>query len=485
MFIEDRLYPLLKFYFGLPDWAKNYVGNSYLRLPASLKYGNRYSEFLDEAVLGNERALNDLAERKLRATIELTLRSVPAYRDFQELLTDLGDPFEVLAKLPVVSKDDIKRNLSGYLSQSAPASARLPAATGGSTATPMKFFLHKGVTRTKEYAFMDAFHRRAGLTRHDLILALRGRTVPAAGRRQDHRSLSMYEPIKRQLIISSDHLERVNMPSYIEAIRRYRPTFIQAYPSTIYPLARWLKEHGAEDVASRIRGVMLYSENVLDYHMALFKEVFGCPVLKHYGHSERVLMAASTIDDDGYFFWPQYGYFELIDEAGRKITQPGILGEIVGTSFDNFVMPFVRYRTGDLAFLKSAAPGALPGFAAVEKIEGRRQEFLVCRDGRLIAVCGMGAAHSGDFALVDSMQFEQHVPGHFIVKVVVPQPLSPSARQKIVHALEKKTQGGCTAELLEVAEIPRTTRGKHKLLVQHLDIARFLPAPQVEMHEPG
>ena len=312
------------------------------------------------------------------------------------------------------------------------------------------------------------------------MLALRGRGVPGADKPGGR--LWMYEPIKRQLILSSDHLERAYMPEYIDAMRVWKPTYIQAFPSTIYPLARWLKEQPAPDVSTRIKGIMLFSENVFDHHMALIRSVFSCPVLRHYGHSERVLMAASLPDDDRCFFWPQYGYFELADNDGRPITKPGVLGEIVGTGFDNQVMPFVRYRTGDMAVLSARPNPLLPGYPVVERIEGRRQEFIVCRDHRLISINSLSAAHIGDLALagVDAMQYEQTRPGHFLIKVVTVLPLSAGRRQRIARALEAKTQGGCTAEVAEVDEIPRTRRGKHQMLVQHLDISRYLGASEAK-----
>lgn len=475
MAIEDMLYPLLGFYFNSPDWVKNSVGRAYAWVPVSLSRGRHYKRFLDEAALRDANEIRHLSMHKLAATLRWALETVPAYQPYRHLVARLDAPLDVLHALPVISKDDIKRDLQSFLSTGMSPSLRLKTATGGSTATPMVFYLHKGITRTREYAYMEDFHRRVGLSDSDVVLALRGRTVPGAG--QAGGRLWMYEPIKRQLILSSDHLERQYMPEYLKAIRAWKPTYIQAYPSAVYPLARWLKEHPAPDVTERIKGVMLYSENVFDYHVALLREVFGCPVLKHYGHSERILMAASMPDDDRCFFWPQYGHFELVDDAGNPITQPGVLGEIVGTGFDNQVMPFIRYRTGDLAMLSDTPHPLLPGYPVVQSIEGRRQEFLVCRDNRVIAVCGMGSAHSSDLAVVDSMQFEQDRPGHFVIKVVASQPLSPEARVRIVRAMEHKTQGGCTAELVEVSAIPRTTRGKHKLLVQHLDISRYLGVP--------
>lgn len=477
MAIEDMLYPLLGSYFAAPQWVKSSIGKAYSLVSVSLGRGPYYHQFKAEAAQNDPGALQQLCRRKLATSLRVALESVPAYLPYRHLLAELDAPYQVLRQLPLVSKEQMKHNLRNYLVAENLAQFGLKTYSGGSTATPTMFYLHKGVTRPKEYAFIESFHQRAGMLEDDIVLAMRGRSVPSAKR--NGGQLWMFEPIKRQLIFSSDHLERQFMPDYIAAIRRWRPTVIQAYPSTIYPLARWLKENPAPDVSERIKSIQLFSENILPHHMRILREVFNCPVLKHYGHSERVLMAASMPDDDRCFFWPQYGYPELVDEAGNAITQPGVVGELVGTSFDNHVMPFIRFRTGDMATLSETPHPLLPGFPVIESVEGRRQEYLVCHDERLIPVCGMGAAHSDELLAADSMQFEQHTPGHFLIKVVTPQSLTDESRRRLVAAMEAKTQGGCTAELVEVASIPRTTRGKHKLLVQHLDIGHYLGVPEV------
>lgn len=475
MAMEDALYPLLSYYMAAPQWMKSSIGRVYSMFSSSVRKGNNYQLFLDDAALSDANAIRLLGARKLTETLQNALVFVPAYQPYRHLLKKLNNPFDVLQCLPLLTKEDIKKNISNFCSTDIASKFRLKTYSGGSTATPTMFYLHKGISRTREYAFIENFHQRAKLHESDVVLALRGRNVPSA--EWESGPYWMYEPIKRQLILSGNHLSDRYMPHYMDAMRAYKPEIIQAYPSVIYPLARWLKDHPAPDVTQRIRGVMLFSENVMAHHMTLLKGVFGCPILKHYGQSERVLMAASMPDDERYFFWPQYGHFELVDEAGKAITKPGVLGEIVGTGYDNHVMPFIRYRTGDMAMLSDTPHPLLPGFPVVERIEGRRQEFLVCRDHRLIAVCSMGAAHSTDLLALDSIQYEQDTPGQFRLKVVASQPLSLDTKNKITRALEKQTQGGCTAEIVEVADIPRTTRGKHKLLIQHLDISRYMGVP--------
>jgi phenylacetate-CoA ligase len=317
---------------------------------------------------------------------------------------------------------------------------------------------------------MECFHRRVGLNEREVVLAMRGHAVPGAVRNR----LWMYEPIKKQLILSSDHLGRAFMPQYVKAMREWKPVWIQAYPSAIHPLALWLRDNPAPDVAQRVKGIMLFSENVLDHQVSLIREVFSCAVLRHYGHSERVLMAASMPDDDRYFFWPQYGHFELVDQAGKPVTRPGMAGEIVGTGFDNEVMPLIRYRTGDIATLSDHTHPLLPGFASVERIEGRLQEFVVCRDRRLMSVNSMTEIPRDEaLAGIEAIQFEQRIPGHILLRIAAPHGLSAAASFRFARRIEGKTQGGCSVEVVQVDCIPRTARGKSQMLIQHLDTRHY------------
>lgn len=478
MGFEDVIHPFLGRYMEAPQWVKSSVGLAYAMIPQRLRHGSAFPAFVKEAAERRSETIKKLAADKLRETLRWAIETVPAYRPYQHLLR-LNIPVESwLERLPLTGKVDIKADTARYLSETMPAGARLPMFTGGSAANPMKFFLHKGVTRSKEAAYINAFDRRAGIQGGEVILALRGRSVPGAG--EPGGRMWMYEPIKRHLILSSDHLEMRFMPEYVKALRQWKPCFIQAFPSAIYPLTRWFQENPAPDVTGRIRCIQLTSENVYEYQARALREVFGCPVLRHYGHSERVLMGASLPDDDRYFFWPLYGHLELVGADGQPIDKPGVLGEIVGTSFDNKVMPFVRYRTGDMAMWSARSHPELSGWPVLERIEGRLQEFIVCRDERLISVCTLGAAHFSQLADVEAIQYEQCKPGHLVLKIVSQVDLTPDMVRKVRAAVIEKTQGGCDVAISRVQSIPRTGRGKQQMLIQHLDISGYLGAACIE-----
>ena len=470
MAIEDHLHPWLEAYFRSPQWIKNSVGRTYAAC-APLIRGRHHRRYVHEAALHDGLAIARLARDKLCTTLTTALESVPAYRPYRHLLPRMDRPLDVLAQLPVLTKEGLRTHLAQHASTAKARQSRLHVATGGSTAVPVKFYLEKGVTRAREKAFIDAFHQRAGQPHRALALALRGRTVPGAG--MPGAPLWMIEPIKNELIFSTDHLGSASMPDYIAAMRQFRPSSILAYPSAIAPLARWLRAHPAPDVTRRIRGIMLFSENVLDQHRALLQQVFDCPVLQHYGQSERILMAASMPDDNRYFFYPHYGHLELLDDAGQPVTRPGAMGEIVGTGFDNHVMPFIRYRTGDMAILGSTPHPRLPGFPILDRIEGRRQEFLVCSDERLVSINSLTTPRYDDLRDVDDLQFEQSMPGQVMLRIVCQQPLAEAARKRIADAMQAKTQDGCRFTVGVVDCIDRTPRGKQRMLVQHIDLDRY------------
>jgi phenylacetate-CoA ligase len=480
MSIEDFLHPFLGRYLRAPGWIQAPAGRAYALLPARIRLGAAYDDFRRQAADPDPGAL---ALRKLETSLAWALETVPAYEPWRALLASESDPRALLERLPVTDKLDIKRHPERYLSSAVAPAARLPMYTGGSTRNPMRFFLEKHVTRPKEYAFIQAFRGRVGATPDDLILALRGRTVPSAA--VPGGALWHIEPIKRHLVLSTDHLERRYMPRYAEALARHQPRFIEAFPSALYPLARWLAENPLPEFTRWVRGVMLYSENVYDFQMRKFREVFGCPILKQYGHSERVLMAGSMPDDDRYFFWPQYGWLELLDAHDRPIREPGRLGFVVGTGFDNRAMPFVRYRTGDLATLSEDVHPSLPGHPVCARIEGRLQEFLVCRDERLVSITTLGVAHFPELAEMEAIQYEQHRPGEVVLKVVTEKPLTRAETERIAHALHLKTQKGCDVKVERVERIERTPRGKMRMLVQHLDIRRYFGAPLVAREAGG
>jgi phenylacetate-CoA ligase len=480
MAIEDLFYPLLKHYTAGPQWLKSTVGGAYSRLPARARYGKSYAGFFKEAQLRDPAAMQQLSDRKLMETLKWAAETVPAYAHLRDEARRDRSPAELLAAFPLLEKQSLKQDLEAYASTQMPESARLAAFTGGSTSIPMKFYLEKFTSRSRAFAYNQVFDAMTGIGPKDLMYALRGRTVPGSG--SFETAIWMYDPIKRYVHLSSDHLEPEFMEQYVAAMRRWKCRFIQAFPSALYPLARWLKDNPAPDVAETIESVQLFSENAYPHQVELIRDVFNCDVYIEYGQSERVVKAVTFANESRFHFWPSYGRAELIGFDGKPVTTPGQLGEIVGTAYDNKAMPLVRYRTGDMGVLSATESTLFPGTLVLDRVEGRLQEFLVCRGDRLVSIATIGAAHFDALSGAERMQFEQHEVGKAVLKVQAPS-LNEATRAALARGLLEKTQGGLDVEVVRVDEVERTRAGKHRLLIQHLDISRYLGAAHIGNEE--
>ena len=475
MALDDRLHQKLTLYMSAPEWLRSVVGTVYRHLPAPLRHGSAYTRFAQDAARHLDSAPWPLVEQRLEATLQAAA-DVPAYRRWRDVLLATERPaLARLQALPLVDKPALKQNVAAHVRHGHIGTDMLPMFTGGSTAHPMAFYVQRGVTRPKEAAYIRAIEReRLDAVDGEWTLSLRGRSVRSAG---NGGRLWTVEPIKRHLIFSSDHFEPAQLDSYVSALMRLRPRQIHAFPSALHPLALWLQAHPCPAFTDGVRGILLTSENVLPHQLALLSRVFPqARVLPHYGHSERVLMAAAAADGHDYRFMPLYGLPELVDASGRRIDAPGVLGEIVGTGFDNAVMPFLRYRTGDMGLWDSVPRPTGQWAPVLRRIEGRVQEFVVCRDGRLISITTLGSAHFEDLQAADTIQFEQRQAGRVDLKLVSRVPLSAEQRARIAEAVQHKTQGGCTVEVHQVASLARTAGGKHRMLIQHLRLDSALGA---------
>ena len=64
------------------------------------------------------------------------------------------------------------------------------------------------------------------------------------------------------------------------------------------------------------------------------------------------------------------------------------MGEIVGTGFNKFIFPFIRYKTGDTGVLTNKKCKCGRNYFLLKRIEGRLQEFIIAKTKRYIPLIG-------------------------------------------------------------------------------------------------
>ncbi len=473
--LEDILRKPRSLYYALPAWQKAIVGNLYHLVPQRLRLGGNYAKFkklLKTSEYWSKQQWEEFQYRELLNTITQAFEHVPYYRkSFSQQGLSPADftCLDDIKKFPTLSKKNIQENHHDLIADNVPAWRHLLTTTGGSTAEPLGFLQEKGITRSKERAFIWNGWSRAGYYPHTRTVQFKGRSVG------DPRKNVFweYEPIQKFLEMDSNYLTESRIPLYLDAIRDFKPEFLIGYVSSIYQLAQFLKSNPRKDFP-RFKAVCLASENVYPWQREFLAEVFGCRVFSHYGHSEMVLLGMECEESHNLHFFPQYGYLEVMDAQGKILDEPGEMGELVGSSFHNRVMPLIRYRTQDYGIIGGDECKCGRHYSMVSDVEGRLQEFIVTADKRLISICVMGAAHFDISKFVYETQYYQDRPGHVVFRVVPRGNLSEKHKAIIINTLKTKLGDDVTVEIVEVERLKKSHNNKHIMIVQKLSVPTYM-----------
>ncbi|NIO12448.1 MAG: phenylacetate--CoA ligase family protein, partial [Xanthomonadales bacterium] len=241
------------------------------------------------------------------------------------------------------------------------------------------------------------------------------------------------------------------------AAQRLQIRWLRCYPSAGYLFARELKRRGWK---LPLAGVLCASERLYDFQRELFRQVFGCRTFSHYGHYELGALAGYCEHADTYHVLPFYGYAELLDQEGRPVTEPGRVGEIVATSFIARATPIIRYRTGDLAVWGGVGCEACGRpYPIWREVEGRAQEFVVTRDGRLLSNSAL-IFHNEVYDHIQQFEYYQEEPGVVTFRYIPGPGWNGDTARRTRRLLEEKLQN-VALHLAPVERMTLSERGKH------------------------
>lgn len=450
MSLEDKLYKYLKIYKSSPTWLKKTVGFSYFFLPKRIKYGKFYFSYLNR-IKGWE---SGMQAQLLNEQLKFATSNVPFYKK-KEFTSGLSS-------FPILGKKELKENLTSFITSD--NKKLLKTNTGGSSGTPFEFYLEKGISRPKEQAHFDWYWKQFGYSTGDPVLMVRGEPLP-------NNQLYEYQSIGNKLAVSCYLVNGSNIASLIEAINKFNPKFIHAYPSAIKNLTNCAISANVQ-LSINVKALFLGSEGLFPPDRQFLEKYYNAKVVNWYGHSERLIHAGNCPFSDEYHVFPFYGYLELLDENNSPVLDPGKKGRIVATGFDNKAMPFIRYDTGDEAVL-SDVKKCKCGFegTTLKKILGRSQDYIFLEDRSKVSLTAfIFGQHFSEFSLINELQLEQKKEGELLVRIVPNKSMTPEEVKILQKKMELSVDNKIKINIILVKEIQKTSRGKHRFLIQKIKI---------------
>ena len=323
--------------------------------------------------------LEKLQDRKLADLLRHAVANVPYYgkvsREVGAALSS-ARPRDVLAGFPILTKDTIRVEQESLISEDMAGNRIDPNSTSGSSGSPLSFY-----TDRKSKAFRKATVVRnrewLGIRLGDPVAHLWG--SPIDQKRAASVRGTMHGWLTRETLLDAYQLSDADLASYARTIRRKRARLLVGYPSVLVRFAEYCRSEGFE--FPDFRAVVSSAETLYPYQAQAIREHLGVPVFNRYGCREVGDIAHEIPGSDGLVVNSDRIVVEILDDEGNACP-PGVQGEIVVTDLDNYGMPLIRYRIGDLGVWHDPATVSAPlPFPILKSVDGRSLDVVVAPNG--------------------------------------------------------------------------------------------------------
>ncbi len=403
--------------------------------------------------------LEELQLILLQRTVRHCYQTVPYYRS---LMDERGIRVEDIKKLedvklfPLLTKEDVLQAGDSIVSNKYPGWMTRTAYTGGTTGTPMQI-RRDMFSISNEHAFVRRQWDWAGLGLRDKCAYLTGRLVVEPDR--DNGRLYAYDPIMKELILSTYHLSSSTAGQYVTAIKDYGIKAVAGYPSAVYFLARSCLDYG---IRLELKSVLTSSETLTTSMRNTIVEAFECKIYDFYGSAERVCYIF-TCEQGSYHIIPEYGLTELIPVGDNDDSQY----KVVSTGFWNMAMPFIRYEMGDLIVKSGEGCPCGREFVTIKSISGRQADVVKTPSGRQFGAAILTHLLYGTNNIVES-QIIQDALDHLTIEYVPGPGFSSADHANLKALLVKHLPSELKVDLVEVASVRRTESGKVRPIVSQI-----------------
>jgi len=324
--------------------------------------------------------LKEIERRKLEALLAHAGDHVPYW---QRLLAERGLNAVTAARpenfglLPVLSKDIIRERLADLVSRKLDGNRLDANSTSGSTGEPLEYFTD---IRSKMYrkAAVQRNRRWIGIRQGDPVVHLWGSPIDQA--RAESLRGRIHSWLSRERFLSAYALSDADLNSHARAMRQIRPRLLVGYPSVLTEFGGYCVRRGY--TFPGLAAIICSAEALYEPDRVVIRETLGAPVYNRYGCREVGDVAQEAAGREGLIVNSDRVLVEVAGHDGRPLAA-GETGELLVTDLDNYGMPLIRYRIGDLG---RWAPDPEPTFPwpVLAAVEGRSLDVVRSPTGERI-----------------------------------------------------------------------------------------------------
>jgi phenylacetate-CoA ligase len=455
-------------YYSLPRTVKNLFSTVYGFQQRRERYGKDFEKtlsFLEESQYWNNERLKQYQNKCAGAFIVEAAQKVQYYsgqKSFAEYLKG-----QDIRTLPILSKDQVRENLTGLYARDLSKIPHRWAHTSGTTGKSLVFPLSKYCFQ-REYAFRSMHYQWGGVSMQgrDRVATCAGHPVALSDRKMP--PFWVYDWSNNWLFFSSYHLSEKNLPAYISELEKFDPVMLHGYPSSVYLLALAFEKYGGKKL--NLRSIYVSSETLLGFQRKRIEEAFGVKVYNWYGNSE---MCANIVEcERGELHLKlEHSLVEILNENDQEC-QPGQTGRLVCTGFGNSAFPLIRYEIGDSVTIasdqraKCGRSGQL-----IEQVNGREEDYVITRDGRFVG--RLDHIFKDSRNVIEAQLFQKSVD-ELIIRIKKKDVYSTKDELAITKEARLRLGKNIEIKFEYVDHISRTANGKFRFMLSYVDQSKIL-----------
>ena len=392
---------------------------------------------------------------RLHRTLLAAISKLPYYRHVPACFP-VERTAEVLQEhFPIITKETLLENRRTiYPNSGVPRPWQSVGKTSGTTGTPLCVF-RSPTSVLMEQAFQRRHWQWAGFKNGMSSAIMRGQMVVPLER--DKPPFWFWNRYSKQLVISSRHLREEYADAIIDELERISPQMLQAYPSTAFTLAQFIKQRNRRLV---IPVVFTASEPLYSHQRELIEEVLGEKVMDMYGMAERVAFATEC-EHGSMHLNPDYSYVELVGDDGLPTSD---VGYVVGTTFHNLAMPLIRYKLSDKTRWMTGSCRCNRPFPMIEPVVGKWEDRLSGGNGAFVSPSVLTFAFKG-VQNIKKSQVAQVGAEHWEIRLVPAPEFGVDDRQKLIDNIHKLVDPSVEVDVVLNDNIPCTASAKFRWVV--------------------
>ena len=402
-------------------------------------------------------AINRHRDQRVSELLCFCQRQVPFYRDAFEHVgvseADLSKP-GVLETLPILTKTHLRESFDA-LQVTGFSETTYKMMSSGSTGVQTVVLLDKTcqdevfATQLMFWAWggfaMGAPHLQTGMSLNRGLV----RTIKDLVFRCDYTSaFGLTDPKISQMV---------------ETIRSRRAQHVLGYASSIYVIARYIRDQG---LTLPLKAAFTWGDSLFPHYRDLIESAFECPVFDVYGLGEGLQCAAQCGRGDSLHVAEHGVVVEVVDADG-KACAAGELGRVVVTRLEAGVMPLVRYDTGDVAYWVEDECRCARHLKQISRIQGRSTDIVTTPAGDRLIVHYFTQIFEM-IPEIEQFQVRQSEPASIQILYIQAPGFSQAILDRVRNEIAENCEYPLGIEFREVDEIPLEKSNKRRFVVSEI-----------------